>query len=353
MSRFLAIALLLAPLAGPAAEDLAYCLPTDNDALYRGAGEDFLMYCDRKFEGVASRPWEAGGYGLVRNPFRASNGEVMFSRMHEGIDIKPTRRDANGEPLDTVRPVAPGLVAYVNEKPGASNYGRYVVVAHQTPEGTIYSLYAHLASVSCSQGQQVKPGDVLGVMGHSGVGLNKTRSHCHVELCLMINASYDLFCTPANKHGLFNGLNLAGFNAADLLLASKGGKPVSLSRYFSALQEHYRVRVPRVGTMDLLKRHPFLYKGNWSQCPPSLDIAFTAEGVPIAVYPAQEEVAAPAVISCKPMPTLQQNCTVNRVKNSSKDAALTVSGKNYVNQFLWLEGKYPRPAALPPAPHDD
>jgi len=344
--------LLLLPALLPlchAAEDLIYRFPTDNDTLVQGKPEAFFMYCDRLFEGVKSKPWQAGGYGLVRNPFRASDGKIMFSRIHEGIDIKPLRRDANGEPLDTVRPVAPGTVAYVNLRPGASNYGRYVVIAHRVPEGTIYTLYAHLASVACEVGQPVGTGNVLGVMGHSGVGLNRERSHCHVEVCLMIHSAYDQFCPKDNRHGLFNGLNLAGFNMADLLRACKDGQPLSLTAYFSTLPEHYRVRVPCVGTMDLLQRHPFLYKGKKGHRPPSLDIAFTAEGVPIAVYPAEEPVEEPKVISCKPMPTLQQNCTVNRVKNSSRDATLTASGKRYINQYLWLEGVYP-PAPAPQQP---
>ncbi len=354
LTALAACALALQAAAGSARQvkDLSYSLPTDNDALYKGDNEGYFMYCDRLFEGEKSKPWEAGGYGLVRNPFRASNGKVMFSRMHEGVDIKPVRRDAKGEPLDTVRPLAPGVVAYVSDKPGLSNYGRYVVVAHRVPEGTIYSLYAHLASVSCAVGQTVAPGDVLGVMGHSGVGLDRVRSHCHVEVCIMINRDYEKFCPPANKHGAFNGLNLAGVNAADLMLASKGGKTVSFASYISSLPEHYRVRVPRVGTMDLLRRHPFLYKGvpGKRPAPVSLEIAFTAEGVPIAVYPSDVPVSAPVIVSCKPMPTVQQNVTVNRVKNSSRDAALTVSGRHYVDQFLWLEGKYPPSAPAEPAP---
>lgn len=332
-----------------AAEDLTYRFPTDNDKLCTGKPDEFYMYCDRLFEGEKSKPWQAGGYGLVRNPFRASDGSVLFSRIHEGIDIKPLRRDAKGEPLDAVRPVAPGKVAYVNLRPGASNYGRYVVIAHQVPEGVIYTLYAHLASVSCTEGQLVGTGNELGIMGHSGVGLNRERAHCHVEVCLMINSAYDQFCPKDNKHGLFNGLNLAGFDMADLLRACKDGQPLSLTAYFATLQEHYRVRVPCVGVMDLLRRHPFLYKGEKNKRPPSLDIAFTAEGVPIAIYPGKEPVDEPKVISCRPMPTLQQNCTVNRVKNSSRDAALTASGKRYIQQYLWLEGLYP-PAPSAPEP---
>ena len=331
-----------------AAQDLVYRLPTLNDALFRGDNNGFYMYCDRNFEGVHSQPWEAGTYGMVRNPFRASNDQVMFSRMHEGIDVKPLQRDAAGEPLDEVRPIAPGRVVHVNDSPGSSNYGRYVVVQHRVPEGKIYSLYAHLASVACTVGQLVGTGNVLGIMGHTGVGLDRVRSHLHLEIGLLINEDYEKFCPPSNKQGMYNGLNLIGFNPTDLLMMSKDGAPVSLTHYFSTLKEHYRVRVPRIGTMNFLKRYPFLYKGERGLRPKSLDIAFTYAGVPIAFYPSDEEVSQPTIISCKPMPTLQQNCTVNRVKNSSKDAALTRSGLNYINQYLWLEGRYPVPDSTQP-----
>lgn len=333
-----------------AAVDLTYRLPTDNDALFRGDNDGFFMYCDRNFEGQHTQPWEAGTFGMVRNPFRTSDGQMMFNRIHEGIDIKPLVRDAKGEPQDMVRPLAPGVVVYANTAPGASNYGRYVVVSHTVPEGTIYTLYAHLASITCAEGQYVGTGNELGRLGYSGKGLNKTRAHVHVEVCLMINAAYDRFSPPANKHGLYNGLNLAGMNTADILLHCKDGEPLSLSAYMAGLQEHYRVRVPARGTMDILHRHPFLYKGDWSKRPAALDMAFTAEGIPIAVYPADESVSEPRIVSCKPMPTLQQNCTVNRVKNSSANAALTVSGKNYIKQFLWLPGLDAAPAAAEQEP---
>ncbi len=341
-----ALAALLLP-AAAVPSDLSFGLPTENEALYRGDNEGYYMYVDRTFEGQKTQPWQAGSYGMVRNPFRIHNGELLYSRFHEGIDISPLRRDAAGEPLDPVQPIAPGRVVYVCANPRLSNYGRYVVVAHELPEGTLYSLYAHLASVSCEVGQSLGRGAVLGILGYSGVGLNKRRAHCHLEFCLMINAAYEQFAPADNKHGNFNGLNLVGVNAADILLACRGGRPLSFVDYLSRLPEHYRVRVPRVGTMDLLRRHPFLYKGVPGRYPSpvSLDIAFTAEGVPIAIYPADEVVTTPRIISCKPMPTLQQNVTVNRVKGSSKTAALTASGLRYVNQFLWLAGQYPPPAA--------
>lgn len=341
--RLLCAALLCISSAAGAAVDLVYRLPTVNDALFRGDNQAFYTYVDRTFEGVTSQPWEAGSYGFVRNPFRLSNGAVMYSRLHEGIDISPIQRDAEGEPQDIIHPIAPGRVVHANKQPGLSNYGRYIVVEHLLPEGAFYSLYAHLAEVSCEIGQRVGTGNKLGKLGYSGVGLNKTRAHLHLEICFLINRHYDKFAPADNKHGIYNGLNLVGFDVSPLLKYCKDGAPLSLRKHLASLPEHYRVRVPCVGTMDLLQRHPFLYKGDWSKRPAALDMAFTAEGVPLAVYPAKEAVTEPKIVSCVPKPTLQQNCTANRLKNNSKNAALTVSGKRYIQNFLWLEGKYPYP----------
>lgn len=320
-------------------EDLVYKLPTNNDALFQGKPSAFYTPVDRHFEGVRSKPWEAGTYGFVRNPFRLSNGTLRFSKLHEGIDISPLRRDAQGEPLDLVCPVAEGIVVHVNPAPGASNYGRYVVVAHQVPEGTIFSLYAHLAETSCHAGQKVTTSSQLGRLGYSGKGINLQRAHLHLEICLMINISYNRFAPPSNKHGLYNGLNLVGIDPAKLLEACREGHPISLREHWETLKEHYRVRVPCQGTMDILRRYPFLYKGDWGKRPVSLEMAFTAEGVPLAVYPSTEPTEEPIVVSCKPEPTLQQNCTANRLKNDSRNAALTVSGKRYIQTYLSHPGQ--------------
>ncbi len=330
---------MLACTSTQAAEDLVYKLPTDNDALYRGENEAYYMYCDRWFEGKQTQPWEAGTFGFTRNALRVHDGRIFFTKLHEGIDVKPIRRDANAEPLDDVRPIAPGIVAYTSSSPGASNYGRYVVIAHETKEGTIYSLYAHLKKVSCEVGQRVAYNDTIGTLGYSGDGINKVRAHCHLEICLMVHSEFHLFCPSTNKHGLFHGHNLIGINAADVLLACKDGKSFSIKQYFNTLTEHYRVRVPRHSTPDILLRHPFLYKGEWGKEPPSLDIAFTAEGIPIGVYPCDTPIDKPAVISCRPMPMMQKNCTMNRINGKSTAAYLTPAGETFINRFIWQESQ--------------
>ena len=59
-------------------------LPTENDALFRGGGEEFYQYIEREFQGEKSWPWEGGRYGYVRNPVSTSAGPYLhaISRGH-------------------------------------------------------------------------------------------------------------------------------------------------------------------------------------------------------------------------------------------------------------------------------
>lgn len=110
--------------------DIVVRFPTENTALLDNRPQDFYMYVDRNFEGKKSQPWEAGAYGFTRTLVRTQAGPVAV-KFHEGIDIKPLRRDASGTPLDDVHPVAGGMVVHASANPTHSNYGRYVVIEHQ------------------------------------------------------------------------------------------------------------------------------------------------------------------------------------------------------------------------------
>src|SRR6266478_5461031 len=104
-------------------------LPTENHALLDGDNAGFYQYVKRDFEGASSTPWEGGQYGFVRDP-RKFGATVLYTRIHEGIDIRPLHRDVNGEPLDIIHAVAAGKVVYTNNVPSYSNYGRYIVLEH-------------------------------------------------------------------------------------------------------------------------------------------------------------------------------------------------------------------------------
>src|SRR5438270_2085995 len=156
--------------------DLA--LPTDNDALLRGGGPQFYQYIERDYKGQKSTPWEGGQYGFVRDPVETAIGFV-YTRFHEGIDIRCLRRDARGEPLDEVRAIANGKVVHTNLVPGYSNYGKYIVIEHHWARSDYYSLYGHLSSIAVQSGDTVKRGQRIAVMGYTGTGLNRERAHLH------------------------------------------------------------------------------------------------------------------------------------------------------------------------------
>ena len=140
-------------------------LPTDNDALFSGSGAVFYQYIERNYKGVKSTPWEGGQYGFVRDPTDTPGG-VVYTRFHEGIDIRPIHRDAHGEPLDEVHSIADGKVVHANLVSGYSNYGKYIVIEHHWDSSNYYSLYGHLSSIAVQSGDTVKRGQRIGVMGN-------------------------------------------------------------------------------------------------------------------------------------------------------------------------------------------
>src|SRR6266581_6379127 len=171
-------------------QGLDLVLPTDNDALFSGDGAAFYQYVERNYKGLKSTPWEGGQYGFVRDPTDTAGG-VVFTRFHEGIDIRPLQRDSRGDPLDEVHPIADGKVVHVNAVPGYSNYGKYVVIEHRWDGSNYYSLYGHLSSVAVQPGETVRRGQRIGVMGYTGTGINRERAHLHLELCLMFSRQFE------------------------------------------------------------------------------------------------------------------------------------------------------------------
>ena len=89
--------LLLAMIAAAQAEDasLNLVLPTDNTVLLRGDNSDFYQAVERNLQGVISYPWQGGQYGFVRDPMELAGG-IVYTRFHEGMDIRPLHRDARG-----------------------------------------------------------------------------------------------------------------------------------------------------------------------------------------------------------------------------------------------------------------
>jgi murein DD-endopeptidase MepM/ murein hydrolase activator NlpD len=270
-------------------QPLELVLPTDNDALFRGGGPDFYQYIERDYQGVKSTPWEGGQYGFVRDPMSTSSG-LVFTRFHEGIDIRPVKRDARGEPLDEVRAIAPGKVVHTSHVAGYSNYGKYVVIEHQLDGSDFYSLCGHLSDIVVSPGARVTVGQQIGRMGHTGAGINLPRSHVHLELNLLLNHQFDgwhstFFPNEPNRHGIYNGLNLAGLDIAALYLALRKDPEMTVAKFVRAEPAFYTVAIPRSNHFELPKRYPWLLAKEPGPSTQSWLVSFAASGLPVKVEP--------------------------------------------------------------------
>ena len=343
--------LLALGISAVAAAPLDLRLPTTNHHLLTNEPEKFYMYVDRTFEGVTGKCWEAGGYGFVRSPIRI-NGQVVCTHFHEGIDIAPMQRDGAGNPLDEVTSIADGTVVHISPLAGRSNYGKYVVVEHRWDDSSVYSLYAHLADISCKPGDVVKAGAALGRMGFTGVGLNRTRAHLHLELTLLMNAHYEewnkLTGGGVNYQGIFNGMNLEGAEVSRFFLEQQKNPELQFSEFMLATPVQFKVLVPaRQAQPDFLTRYPWLLQGS-ADGAVSWEISFTGTGLPVGIAASPRQVAAPLVSQIRPAQVPQRYLTRGLVTGEGIQAALTPAGKKLL-ALLMDEAPAPAPAPVPAA----
>ena len=98
------------------------------------------------------------------------------STNHKGVDI------CNVGYTSSIFAVKSGKVILANTSGWGGGYGNYVVLDHG---GGVTTLYAHMSSVSVSEGQMVSQGTVIGITGNTGAS---TGPHLHYEV--RINGVY-------------------------------------------------------------------------------------------------------------------------------------------------------------------
>ena len=282
--------LLLTIALGQAAVALGqpFQLPTPNQAIFESGKEA------EYFTPTIGRTWPSGTFGCVR-----SEGW----QMHEGIDIKCTRRDPKGEPIDPVSAAADGTIAYINALPGLSNYGNYIVMQHEIDNLTVYSLYAHLREIASglSVGQAKKTGEFIATMGRTSnisQGISRERAHLHFEICLLANPNFSDWYKKnlpgqRNDHGRWNGQNLIGIDPWKLFLSQREARA---RRQAFSLQEFIRNQpvlcrvLVRSPSLQWAKRHPGL-----AEPPSSLktiagyEVSLDSYGVPVRCVPRDAE----------------------------------------------------------------
>ena len=245
--------------------------PTTLDLTAVRSAQDYL-------QPTVSGRLESATFGMVRE-----EGQ----RFHEGVDIRPGRRDPAGEALDLVRAAMDGQVAYVNPHVNGP-YGKYVVLVHPGAELPVYSLYAHLASVdpAVKLGAFTRRGTTLGRMGRTSAGaspITPDRAHLHFEVGLVLSTGFNhWYASQAenrkspNLHGLFNGQNLIGMDPLPLL----GQRSVDVLALLRRQPTALTVVLRAAKTPDFVTRYPALARGERGKAA-GWYVEFSWQGMPL------------------------------------------------------------------------
>jgi murein DD-endopeptidase MepM/ murein hydrolase activator NlpD len=338
-ARFVFALLFSVPMTIQTAQNhvLDLVLPTDNDALFSGDGPAFYQYVDRDYNGAKLTPWEGGQYGFVRDP-KNTGGGVVYTRFHEGIDIRSVHRDSNGEPLDEVRAIADGHVVHVNPVPGYSNYGKYIVIEHHWGGSIYYSLYGHLSSMAVQPGETVGRGQRIAVMGYTGTGINRERAHLHLELCLMFSRQFEgwyniFFRNDPNRHGLYNGMNLAGLDVARLYLDLRKNPALTIPEFLAGEETFYKVTLPKARHFDLPTLYPWMVSAKRSGS--TWEVSFARSGVPLRIEQSDKRVTQPEVSYVKSSTAECSYLTRDVVSGRGANAHLTGYGAQLMRLLIW------------------
>ncbi len=278
--RFLPL-LLLALLAAGASSGRAaveFVFPTPSKAWTSGDIAAFVQPT------VSGDP-ESGLFGCVRT------GGTQF---HEGLDIRPTARDRQGEATDPIFAAMDGIVRHVSLSPGKSSYGRYIVIEHPDQRPAVYTLYAHLARAEpgIRPGVRVRAGQTIATMGRSagGYAIPKERAHLHFEIGLRLTDDFESwflwrrFGNP-NEHGLYNGMNLLGIDPLDFLRKWRAGRVASFQQHFDQMRPIVTVRVATARVPDFVRRYPELLRKPIDGLVGGWEIACNDTGLPFAWTP--------------------------------------------------------------------
>ena len=288
---------------------------------------------------MKSTPWEGGQYGFVRDPTDTAGG-VVYTRFHEGIDIRPLHRDEHGEPLDEVRAIADGKVVHVNSVSGYSNDGKYIVIEHRWGGSNYYSLYGHLSSVAANPGETVKRGQRIAVMGYTGTGLNRERAHLHLELNLMLSREFQawyntFFKNDPNHNGIYNGMNLAGLDIARLYLALRRNPSLTIPEFLSREETFYKVTLPKSRHFDLAKLYPWMLTTVNRNEKSSWQVSFAQSGVPLRIKPSDAQATQPELSYVKKSSVDYSHLTRDIVSGHAANAHLSDYGRQLMQLLIW------------------
>ncbi|KAF0096229.1 MAG: peptidase M23 [Puniceicoccaceae bacterium 5H] len=282
---------------------------------------------------------ESALFGCVR-----TNGH----RFHEALDIAATHWDNRREATDVVHAIMPGRVVYMNPIAGDSSFGRYVVLEHTGLKPSVYSLYAHLRSIDddLKVGQDVKEGTKLGILGRSAsYSIPRQRAHVHLEIGLRLSDDFQSWYDrqpfgSKNQHGIWNGMNLVGFDPREFYTFFSNGEADDLQLFWASMPPAAVLQIRTRVIPDLVKRYPTLLDGPLPQSVEGWEVSLTGYGLPLTLRPLSQDEAqglgdygAVKIVAVDPE-QLEKFACRDVVKWDGETARLDSEGKDLLSRIF-------------------
>ena len=156
----------------------------------------------------------------------------------------------------------------------------------------------------------------------------------HFEVNLILSHDFDrwhqlVFPSEINRHGLYNGLNLAGMDAGRLLLAAHKSPGLTIPAFLASERVAWKAVVPATDKFVLAKLYPWMIRGDAAGTK-AWEISFTSSGLPLRLEPRREAVSQPAITSVTPSKFPLSYVTKGYVSGTGKNPTLTTSGLNFL-----------------------
>ncbi len=143
------------------------------------------------------------------------------SGSHTGLDIKAPK----GTP---VHAISRGVV--VKAKSQTTGFGKHIVIMHKdvpdprnpAKKTTLYSAYAHLSQIKVKEGDQVRKGQIIGLVGDTGM---TTTPHLHFQI--------DTADAPFHPYWAITWRDVVGHGLSSFFEAVKNGVNKNLARKYT------------------------------------------------------------------------------------------------------------------------
>ncbi|MCI9016172.1 MAG: M23 family metallopeptidase [Clostridia bacterium] len=159
--------------------------------------EDLTKYAEAKFI-IPFAKWDSASGKITSKHGYRIHPVTGVKKKHTGMDLVSLSSNKIVAAED-------GVVSLRTYNNLGSSFGNGVEILHTLPDGTkIYTFYAHMkdGTVSCKVGDTIKKGEVIGIMGSTGLS---TGDHLHFEV--------------RTKSGYGNDINPAPFLFGNILEA--------------------------------------------------------------------------------------------------------------------------------------